>query len=446
MASTYDIIIIGAGVAGLSAARDLTTSGYKVALLEARDRIGGRIYSYHDPAQGNTVELGAEFIHGRPPQTLSILREAGLEWHGMTGSSWYSRGGKLTQDSSEDERIERIYQKMAEVETDLSLTDFLEAYFPGGEWREAAASVKSYVEGYDAAHADRASIHWILKEIAASEQNQGDHNYRTAKPYDSVAHYLLSACNPSNTDLHLNTVVKSVRWERGKVEILTESGQSFGGRCALVTLPLGVLRASPDAPGAVRFEPALAEKAAALLRLDMGQIVKVILCFSDRFWEQDLPNADHNNLSNLSFLVSDDPQIRVWWTQDSSDSMTLTGWAGYSQAVRLIGRGEAFIVEQAVAALARILGVERGFIEAQLQSSYVHDWGDDPFARGAYSYVMVDGLDAVRQLAEPLADTLFFAGEATDTEWRTGTVHGAIATGGRAAREIAERVRLDEVQ
>ncbi len=126
----------------------------------------------------------------------------------------------------------------------------------------------------------------------------------------------------------------------------------------------------------------------------------------------------------------------TWWTTLPAREPILTGWAAGSLAEKYVSRGEAFLAEQAMAALARLWRLPSGQIEGQVRHWYTHDWQADPFARGAYSYVAAGGMGATRRLAEPIEDTLFFAGEHTDLVGYTGTVHGAIASAERAARAL----------
>jgi monoamine oxidase len=152
------------------------------------------------------------------------------------------------------------------------------------------------------------------------------------------------------------------------------------------------------------------------------------------FWEGDW--LGHRRLARLYFLFSDDQVMPTWWTGYPLLAPQLTGWVGGSRAAGRVSSPDAALAEQALEALARVLGVQRGWLEEQLESWHVHNWSTDPYARGAYSYVRVGGLAAPQQLSEPVDDTLFFAGEATDAEGHTGTVHGALSTGERAARQI----------
>lgn len=114
----------------------------------------------------------------------------------------------------------------------------------------------------------------------------------------------------------------------------------------------------------------------------------------------------------------------------------LTGWAAGPKGEKLSGRGKAFIVERALEVLSRVFGPRVETLRDLLQDSHVHDWQADPYSRGSYSYTLVGGENAARALATPVDDTLFFAGEATDFTGHNGTVHGALASGGRAAGEL----------
>src|SRR5262249_11865801 len=140
-------------------------------------------------------------------------------------------------------------------------------------------------------------------------------------------------------------------------------------------------------------------------------------------------------LPRLSFLLSDDEAMPTWWTSDPLPSPLLVGWAGGPRAARLAREPEAFIATRAIQALARVLGVAQDALESELEAWHLHTGSNDPFARGAYSFVRVGGLEAPRRLGEPVEGTLYFAGEATDAS-DTGTVHAALASGLRAAREV----------
>jgi monoamine oxidase len=148
----------------------------------------------------------------------------------------------------------------------------------------------------------------------------------------------------------------------------------------------------------------------------------VILHFRSAFWKD-------RGLDKLGFLHTPDLVPRTWWTSYPIDTSILTGWAGGRAA-------EGMSVEKAIKSLAVALKVPPRVIRDELRDSILADWQTDPFSRGAYSYAPVGKVHFPAVLAEPIADTLFFAGEATNSHGHSGTVHGAIATGYRAANEV----------
>lgn len=141
-------------------------------------------------------------------------------------------------------------------------------------------------------------------------------------------------------------------------------------------------------------------------------------------------------MADLSFLFTDDPQFPTWWTSNALPYPILTGWAAGPNAAAHTGRSHDEIIHSAVRSLARIMKIAEPELRKQITGSFMHDWQADPYSRGAYSYAAVGGIDAARALAAPVAGTLYFAGEATNSDGYNGTVHGAIATGMRAAKEL----------
>jgi monoamine oxidase len=286
------------------------------------------------------------------------------------------------------------------------------------------------------------SVRWLALTEAASAAIEGDRQFRLLDGYGRLLMWMRGGLDPARTRMYLNTVVRDVRWTRGHVEVNATSplGAELGpftARALILTLPLGVLAAPPDAPGAVRLLPDLPAKRAAMARLAMGPAVKVILRFHDVFWDAwDDPVVMPQRLPGLSFLLSDDDVMPTWWTSHPVLAPTLTGWAAGPRAARLADKPESTVMDGALAALARVLDVKRGALDERLDGWSFHDWSADPFSRGAYSYVCAGGLDAPRQLGEPVEKTLFFAGEATDPNGHTGTVHAALASGRRAADEV----------
>jgi monoamine oxidase len=458
----YDVLVIGAGASGLAAAHALSAHGLSIAILEARDRIGGRIYTVRPSGAALPIELGAEFVHGMPPQTFTIAQAAGLTLCERVGVMWSSFGGKLSraydyddedEDEDEDEDVDEtggmdgILAAIAAWQgEDMTFQAFVDAHFAGERWAAARQQARGYVEGYEAADPTQVSVRWLAQSEAASATFGGDRQFRVVEGYDRVLHWLRDGLDPARASLCLNTVVHEVRWSRGQVE--AQIGSPFGtpldpvtARAAVVTLPLGVLAAPPDAPGAVRFTPDLPEQRAAIGQLAMGHTFKVNLRFREPFWDPDHVRASPlPALPRLSFLFSDDAVVPTWWTSYPLRTPMLTAWVGGPRAERLAAKPADAIADQAVAALARVLGVPRRELESQLEGWYVHDYSVDPYARGAYSWVRAGGIDAPGRLAAPVEDTLFFAGEATDESGNTGTVHAALAEGTRAAGAVIARL------
>jgi monoamine oxidase len=163
-------------------------------------------------------------------------------------------------------------------------------------------------------------------------------------------------------------------------------------------------------------------------------VIRIAIRFRERFWEN--IRVKGKSLANLSFLFSDHKLFPTWWSTMPVQSPLLVGWSAGPHAQPLIARHREFVFEQATASLARKLRMNANELRGLVASHHFHDWQVDPFSCGAYSYALVGGSDAFSELAQPLEETLFFAGEATNSDGHNGTVHGAIATGYRAAREV----------
>jgi monoamine oxidase len=435
-----DVLVLGAGAAGMAATHALSEAGLAVTVLEARDRIGGRIFTTRPAGSGLPIELGAEFVHGRPPEVFDLARQAGLTLCELSGDSWSSTGGRLSKTGRWDRGVGAIFQAISDWQgEDQTLETFLDERFSGARWAAAKSQILGYVEGFDAAFPDQVGMRWLQLTEEAADAIDGESQFRLIDGYEPLLGWLRDHLHAERTHLALNTVAQEVRWSPGQVEVIAHQANnaeqiSFTARAALVTLPLGVLAAPPDANGAIHFSPDLPEKHAAIKQIAMGQVVKVVFSFREIFWDAEWQG--HQPLSRLSFLFSDDPVMPTWWTSYPLLTPTLTGWVGGPRAVKLSNGSEATLAEQALDALARVLGVQRGHLEAHVESWHVHNWSTDPYSRGAYSYGRLGGFDAPQQLSEPVQHTLFFAGEATDYEGHTGTVHSALSTGQRAARQI----------
>jgi monoamine oxidase len=425
-----DIAVIGAGAAGLAAADELHRKGLTVAVLEARDRIGGRILTHRDARVPLPIELGAEFLHGEAQETERILREAGRLSIEVGGDDWEAENGRLRRGENQWEQIDRLFQKIDASGPDLSFADFL-ARSPGGKsLARAREEARLFVQGFHAADVERLSTH----SLAGSDSCEARNSNRVLDGYDQVTAWLARGLEGS---LRLGCPVTDIAWEPGKVELTLETGDRTQARAAVVTVPLGVLQAPPDAPGAIRFRPEVPRLRETLDQLAMGSVLRLIFWFREAPWKQDLSGLPKNqSLDCLGFLFTGDETFRVWWTAHPVRAPLAVAWCGGPPAAALSGHPPGEIADRALRALATHLGLPRRRVESRVLDVWTHDWQTDPWSRGAYSYPRVGGADAARTLARPIKKTLFFAGEATAEEGENGTVEGALASGRRAARQV----------
>ncbi|HKA46136.1 MAG TPA: NAD(P)/FAD-dependent oxidoreductase [Burkholderiales bacterium] len=429
-----DVIVIGAGAAGLASARELARAGLSVLVLEARDRIGGRCWSRPEPGLSVPIEFGAEFIHGRPKATFSLLEEAGIAAVERGGTRWFVKfEGLRPRDRGEIlGQIQRAMEKAGPLRRDISFQDYLDRYLGKRLSPDARTFAMRMVEGYDAADPERVSARAIVEEWTA-DGSGNDVSFRPLGGYGALLGSLASELESAGTRLRLQSIVRAVRWKRGRVEVEgTFLGRPFRESAprAIVTLPLGVLQLAPGAPGAVRFSPALAEKRRPLAGLASGPVIKVTLRFRSAFWEE----LENGRYRDAGFFQSPEAAFPTFWTMLPARAPVLVAWAGGPRA-RRVSAAAPDMVRSALASLQSVFGDEVA-VESRLEAAYVHDWQRDPYACGAYAYVKVGGGSARKALAAPLRGTLFFAGEAADYEGEAGTVAGALQSGARAAREV----------
>jgi len=432
MNTSWDVVIIGAGVSGLSAASALRNSGLSILVLDARDRVGGRVWTRHEPGLSAPVELGAEFIHGRAPETFELLHEVGKAALDTAGAHWTLRDGKLVQNTEDlfGDIQNALKRSKIREQPDVTFGSWLDGSSKYGLSREAATMARAFVEGFDAADPDRVSAHSIAAEWGEGGMLDSP-QFRPLGGYSSVLSALAGSLERDNMRLQLQTVVEAVRWQRGSVELdVSRFDEAFTIKAttAIVTLPLGVLQA-----GSVRFTPVLAQKQRALEGLAFGPVLKLDLRFRKAFWEE----LDGGRYAGASFFHSADTAFPTFWTSLPLRSPLMTAWIAGPKAAKLSTREMPYIIGQALESLSTVFGGKTPD-EFGLEAAYLHNWQTDPFSLGAYSYIAAGGSDARRILAAPLADTLFFAGEATDDD-EGSTVTGALLSGARVAKEITRR-------
>jgi monoamine oxidase len=419
-----DIAIVGAGAAGLTALRVLDRAGCKVLCLEARDRIGGRILTLHDPLSPIPIELGAEFLHGRAPELWQFVESGSLAAYDIAERAVHIQGGKVQHHADSWELVGRVTKDMeraAETGPDRTFQVFLDGTSYPVEVKRLATS---YVEGFNAARKEIVGIASLTKDAKAADEIGGDQSLRWRDGYDALLRQILTGT------VRLNSVVEHISWRPGSAEIRFRSAvtghvQTIRCRRVILTVPLGVLQS-----GDLEFDPAPSEALDAARSLAFGHVFRVILRFREPFWE-------HNSeLSDAGFLLADEAHFPAWWTPLPIHAPLITGWSAGPHTDALIGQSRETVIRYALDDLARITNTKD--LNELLEAAYFHDWAADPFTRGAYSYVPAGAMQAREKLAEPVDNTLYFSGEATELNGHSATVHGAMASGIRVARQVLD--------
>jgi monoamine oxidase len=320
-------------------------------------------------------------------------------------------------------KMEQLFENMPADKPDQSFQNYLEHSDASNEVKQHALR---YVEGFHAADPAKISVHSLIRDTRAEEKIDGDRQFRIPGGYDGLVRAMMERIDRKRCEIVTNCAVTEIQWRPGEA-VARSAGAEFHAPRAIVTVPLSVLKSN-----GIVFSPALEVKQNAMKCLETGSVVRVVLCFRTKFWEQEPEMAD------LSFLFTDHPRFPTWWTSNPLPYPVLTGWAAGHHAMELKGQSRDEVILTAVTALAEIMGVDASRLQRQMLAAFVHDWEIDRFSCGAYSYSSVGGIDAARTLATPVAKTLYFAGEATNFDGYNGTVHGAIATGNRAAEELLQ--------
>jgi monoamine oxidase len=416
-----NFLIVGAGAAGLMSARELACAGKRVTIVEARDRCGGRIHPLPVHEFGYPAEGGAEFVHGAARVTRAVMGEAGLSLQPRAGKRWNTRTGELLPDEPSFAHWDRFYQALEAVTVDLPIADFLERHFAEPQYDRLRRAVTRTVEGYDAADPRFASTLAIRDEWMA--RDDGEHG-RIAKGHGALIDYLEAECRRHGAAIELGAVVNSIDESGGVIAVRCRDGTMFEADAAIITVP-------PPLLSEIALPSAARERAAAMADIGFGNVVKILLRFTTKWW------ADHGgrDLADLSFLVSD-AQVPTWWTQHPAGHPVLTGWFAGPKADRVSSLTEADLVDMGLASLAEIFDLPADGIGRTLAAARAINWGNDPFARGAYSYAKPGTRAAQSALKSPDGGAIFFAGEALYAGPDMGTVEAALASGLEMAQTI----------
>ncbi|MGV7216393.1 flavin monoamine oxidase family protein [Bradyrhizobium sp. UFLA05-112] len=418
------IVIVGAGAAGLMAAREIARAGRRVTILEARARCGGRIHPLPAAEFGYDAAGGAEFVHGEGPVTRALLAEAGLSLEAIEGTQWSFEGGKFSREARHDPHEAELHQVVRELKDDLTVSEFLRRYFADAQYESLRQSVERMVEGYDAADPARAST------LALRDEWMDGGRHMQARPvggYGPLIDFLEAECRTHGVAIHFDSAVSAIEECDGGVVVRCGSGEVHHGDVAVLTVPLPLLRE-------IALPSATRERVAAAADIGFGNVIKILLRFERRWWLE--RQAD---LADLTFLLSNE-KIPVWWTQHPAEHPVLTGWFGGPQTKGLAGLAEPELIQAGLASLAGIFGLSPGDLAKELVAARAINWAHDPFARGAYSWATPQTRVAQSILSSADGTPVYFSGEALYRGRDMGTVEAALASGRETAGVILRGV------
>jgi len=420
----FDVVVVGAGAAGLMAAWELVQTGKHTAVVEARDYVGGRIHTIQDDKFELPVELGAEFVHGDLELTKLLLQKAKVETYDVRGEIWQNEDESLDEQSDFIEDYSTLNKKFKEVTEDISVADFFETHLQGKEFEELRFSLKNYVEGYYAADTNKASTFSLKEELT----NSDDEQYRVEGGYIKLVDYLYQQCKEKGVEFFVSQPVKEIQWKKNEVCVVTHE-HKFTAKKILVTVPIGVLQSQT-----IRFSPAIPSTVDASKKLGFGPVIKTLLQFDEAFWKNK-EFAKGKDLDKLSFIFSK-AVIPTWWTYHPKHVAMLTGWSGGPHADKLKNLSEKEILQKALESLSEIFGVDVTALQKKMKGWHVANWVNDPYSCGGYSYEVVNGSKIKQTIKKPIEQTIYFAGEGLYNGPEIGTVEGALHNGRETAHQM----------
>jgi monoamine oxidase len=424
-----DTIVVGGGLAGLAAAGRLIHAGHSVTLIEARNRLGGRVRTDWSDDLASPIELGPEWLGDAGP-VHDLLTRTGATVSEASGNRWRRIGGRWESLDDFPQITRRLVKRLRTPHgADRSLRDALEDCCTSPDLADDRSLLEAYVEGFHAADPSVLSVQWLVEvqETAPAEASECRTPQGLGHVVETLATELVGKCQ-----VRLGCIARRIDWRRGHVEVACDGEQraTIRGQAVVVTVPLSMLFGSDARGGRLHFTPDLPHKRDAASRIRTGDVTKMVLAFREPFWHELVPER------NMLFLHAFDQPFSTWWAPNDHEVPLLTAWAGGPQSQRLGTTDGDALLGLALESLARILSVPHAIVAQQLERHWYHDWTTDPFASGAYSWIAVRGHDAHQTLAQPVEGTLFFAGEATCGNGENATMDGAVNSGWRAATEL----------
>lgn len=426
-----DVIIIGSGAAGLMAGKLLSAAGCKVTILEGRDRAGGRVHSFSIGGYDELFEGGAEFIHGQLPETLALLKEAGMTAEPLQGKLLRYLKNTWVEDGEYFSGMPKVMAAMKDIKEDCTIESFLKKYFGGSEYEYIRQSLTAYIEGYYSGTIENTSTMSFLQEVSTEEEQQ----FRPGQGYGKLIAFLEHVNKQQGAVIHYNTVVKRVDYSENGVVVTTNHGIHYRSSKVLVTVPIGVLRAPAEEASSIVFSPEPQQKMEAIRSLGFGSVIKILIYFDAPFWHNHTIGKHIGSLQDLHMAITD-LAIPTWWTQHPNNSALLTGWIAGPAASGLANLPDVLIADRAFASLSSLFHVTAVQLKKRALWFRVFNWNKDPFTKGSYSYSTLQSATAIGIMQQPEKNVLFFAGEGVYKGTEIGTVEAAITS----ARDAVDRM------
>jgi monoamine oxidase len=445
MEHLYDAIIVGAGIAGIRSALELTRANKEILLLEARSRIGGRILTEKDGLL--PLELGPEFIHGNPDAAMRQALGEENPFLGITDHHHFFRGRSRKEIPHFWEDMQKITKRIGRRRVrDTSVQDFLDSVRSLNKKKRDL--FRAYVEGFHAANPEIMSALSLFhaEEKGTDEGLNGQEQFRPLNGYQHFVDSLFQQDARLMQSALTSMVLKRVAFRAGHVALrcrnaLTGTERAFRCRQLVLTLPIGVLKAPAEAEAGIAWEPEMPEALSkGLSGIEMGHVQKLVFQFRSRFWEKGFDKEPS------FFHAGPENHFPTWWALAPLRTFHLIAWQGGPLAQEMKTWSEEGKAEAALRTLGSMFGKSRAFLRRELVGCLSHDWSHDPFSLGAYSYVRTGGWRASHLLGQRINPQLIVAGEGAVSGANRGTVMGALESGLKAARLVLAAVSRGEAR